>query len=56
MAVGPVPAAELAQIQSGHRVQHHEHQIVFGQPLAHVRRHQQWLIPLRINKILRHTS
>ena len=54
MPVGPVPAAELAQVQGGHRVQHHEHQIVFGQPLAHVHRQQQRLITLRIKEILRH--
>jgi hypothetical protein len=52
--ISPVPAAELGQIQRGHRVQHHEHQIVLGQPLAHVRRHQQRLITLRINEVLRH--
>ena len=28
--VRPVPAAELAQVQGGHRVQHDEHQIVLG--------------------------
>ena len=38
--VSPVPAAELAQIQRGHRVQHDERQVVLGQPLAHVHRHQ----------------
>jgi len=53
--IGPVPPAELAQIKGGHRVQHHEHQIVLGQPFAHARRHQQWLITLRINEVLRHT-
>jgi hypothetical protein len=56
MPIGPVLAAELAQIQGGHRVQHHEHQIVFGQPLAHVHRHQQRLITLREQEVLRHTS
>jgi hypothetical protein len=53
--VGPVPAAELTQIQGSHRVQHHVHQIVLGQPLAHVHRHQQRLITLREKEILRHT-
>jgi hypothetical protein len=52
--VGPVPAAELTQIKGGHRVQHHVHQVVFGQPLAHVRRHQQRLITLRVKEILQH--
>jgi hypothetical protein len=28
--VGPVPAPEPAQIQGGHRIQHHERQIVLG--------------------------
>jgi len=50
----------LPQIESwdgpgGHRVQHHEHQIVFGQPLAHIHRQQQRLLTLRVQKILRHT-
>jgi len=53
--IGPVPAAELAQIQGGHRVQHHEHQVVFGQPLAHVHRHQQRLITLREGNSAAHT-
>jgi hypothetical protein len=53
--IGPVAAAELTQVQGGHRIQHHEHQIVFGQPLAHVHRQQQRLITLRVQKILRHT-
>jgi hypothetical protein len=53
--IGPVPAAELAQIQGGHRVQHDVHQIVFGQPLAHVHRQQQRLITLREKEVLRHT-
>jgi hypothetical protein len=52
--IGPVPAAELAQIQGGHRSQHDEHQIVLRQPLAHVHRHQQRLITLREKEILRH--
>jgi hypothetical protein len=55
VAIGPVAGTELAQIQGGHRVQHHEDQIVLGQPLAHVHRQQQRLIPLRIKEILRHT-
>jgi hypothetical protein len=54
MPVGPVPAPELAQIQRGHRVQHHEDQVVFGQPLAHVRRQQQQLITLWKKEVLRH--
>jgi hypothetical protein len=53
--IGPVAAVEPAQIQGGHRVQHHEHQIVFGQPLAHVHRQQQRLITLRKKEVLRHT-
>jgi hypothetical protein len=53
--VGPVAAAELTQIQGGHRVQHHEHQIVLGQPLPHVHRQQQRLITLRVQEVLRHT-
>ena len=53
--ISPVPAAELAEIQGGHRVQHDEDQIVFGQPLAHVHRQQHRLITLRIEEILRHT-
>jgi hypothetical protein len=52
--VGPVAAAELAQIQGGHRIQHDEHQIVLGQPPAHVHRQQQRLITLRENEVLRH--
>ncbi len=52
--VGPVPAAELAQIQGGDRVQYDERQIVLGQPFAHVHRQQQRLITLRINEVLRH--
>jgi hypothetical protein len=53
--IGPVPAAELTQIQGGHRVQHHEHQIDLGQPFPHVHRHQQRLITLREKEVLRHT-
>jgi hypothetical protein len=53
--VGPVPAAELAEIQGGHRIQNDEHQIVLGQPLAHIHRQQQRLITLREKEILRHT-
>jgi hypothetical protein len=52
--VSAVPAAEPAQIQGGHRIQHDEDQIVLGQPLAHVHRHQQRLITLRAKEILRH--
>jgi hypothetical protein len=48
--IGPVPAAELAQIQNDER------QIVLRQPLPHVHRHQQRLITLREKKILRHAS
>jgi hypothetical protein len=55
MTVRAVPAPELTQIQGRHRVQHDEHQVVFGQPLAHVRRHQQRLITLREKEVLRHT-
>ena len=54
--IGTVAAAELTEIQGGHRVQDHEHQIVFGQPLPHVHRQQQRLITLREKKVLRHTS
>jgi hypothetical protein len=54
MTVGPVPAAELAQVQRRHRVQHDEHQVVFGPQLPHIHRHQQRLITLRIKEILRH--
>jgi molybdopterin-dependent oxidoreductase-like protein len=53
--IGPVAAVEPAQIQGRHRVQHDEHHIVFGQPLAHVHRQQQRLITLREKEILRHT-
>jgi len=53
--IGPVPAIKLTQIQGGHRIQHHEHQIVFGQPLAHIHRQQQRLITLREKEVLRHT-
>jgi hypothetical protein len=52
---GPAGPAELAPVQGGHRVQHHEHQIVFGQPVAHVHRQQQRLITLRKKEVLRHT-
>jgi hypothetical protein len=55
MPIGPVPGIERAQVQGGHRVQHHEHQIVLRQPLAHVHRQQQRLITLREKEILRHT-
>ena len=54
VTVSPVPAAEAAQVQGGHRVQHDEDQIVLGQPLAHVHRHQHRLITLRAKEILRH--
>ena len=54
MTVGPVLAAELTQIQRGHRIQHDERQIVFGEPLPHVHRHQHRLITLRAKEILRH--
>jgi hypothetical protein len=56
VTISPVPAPELAQIQGGHRVQHHEHQIVLRQPVPHIQRHQQRLITLRANEILRHKS
>jgi hypothetical protein len=52
--VGPVRTAELAQVQRGYRVQHHERQVILGQPLAHVHRQQQRLITLRKQEILRH--
>jgi hypothetical protein len=52
--VSPVPAAELTQIQRGHRIQHDERQIVPGQPLAHTHRHQHRLITPRAKEILRH--
>jgi hypothetical protein len=54
--VGPVPAAEPAQIQGRYRVQHDEHQIVLRQPFAHIHRQQQRLITLRAKEILRHKS
>ena len=38
----------------GHRIQHHEHQVILRQPLAHVHRHQQRLITLREQEVLRH--
>jgi hypothetical protein len=41
--VRPAPAAEPAQIQRGHRIQDHEHQIVLRQPPTHVHRQQQRL-------------
>jgi hypothetical protein len=53
MPIGTVEAVELAQIQGGHRVQHDEHQIVFGQPLPHVHRQQQRLITLRRPSLVR---
>jgi len=43
------------QVQGGHRVQDHVHQVVFGQPLTHVHRQQQRLITLRVKEVLRHT-
>jgi hypothetical protein len=55
MTVGPVPAPELAEVEGGDRVQHHVHQIVFGQPLAHFHRQQKRLITLREKEVLRHT-
>jgi hypothetical protein len=54
--IGPVAAVEPGQVQSGHRVQHHIHQIVLGQPLPHVHRQQQRLITLRVQEVLRHKS
>jgi len=54
MPIGPVLAAEPAQIQGGHRIQHDMDQVIFGQPLAHVHGHQQRLITLRKEEILRH--
>jgi hypothetical protein len=56
MPIGPVPAAERAQIQGGHRVQHDEYQIVLGQPVPHIQRHQHRLITLWAKEILRHKS
>jgi hypothetical protein len=56
MPIGPVPGIEPAQVHGGHRIQHHEHQIVLGQPLTHVHRQQQRLITLRVQEILRHTQ
>jgi hypothetical protein len=55
MPVGPMTTAKLAQIHGGNRIQHNEHQIVLGQPLPHIHRHQQWLITLRVKEVLRHT-
>ena len=43
------------QLQGRRRAQHHEHQLVVGQPLALVLRHQQRLITLRKKEILRRT-
>jgi hypothetical protein len=54
MTVGPVRPVELAHLQRGHRIQHHENQIIFGQPVPHAHRHQQRLITLRKKEILRH--
>jgi hypothetical protein len=56
MAVGQIAAPEPAQVQRGHHIEHDEHQIVPGQPLAHVHRQQQRLITLREKEILRHTQ
>jgi hypothetical protein len=53
MTIAPAAPAEGAQVQGGYHVQHHEHKIVFGQPLAHAHRHQQRLITLRNQKVLR---
>jgi len=50
-----VPAPERTQIEGGHRVQQDGHQIVLGQPVQHIHRHQQRLITLRAKEILRHT-
>lgn len=55
MPVRTVAAAELTQIQGGHHIQDHEHQIVLGQPLAHIHRQQQRPITVRVQEILRHT-
>ena len=55
MTIGPVAAAKRTQIQRVHRVQHHDHHIVLGQPIPHVHRHQQRLITLRVKEVLRHT-
>jgi len=43
----PGTGGRTRQVHGGHRVQHHEHQIVLGQPLPHVHRQQQRLITLR---------
>ena len=45
----------LVEASRGYRVQHDEHQIVLGQPLAHIHRQQQRLITLREKEVLRHT-
>lgn len=53
--VAPVATPERANIEHRHRVQHHEHQIVLGQPIPHVDRQQHRLITLRRKEVLRHT-
>ena len=53
--IGPIAAAKRIQVQRVHRIQHDEHQVVFGQPVPHVHRHQQRLITLRVKEVLRHT-
>jgi len=53
LAVEPIRSGERGQITLPHRVQHHPRKIVLGQPLPHIRRHQEHLITIRSDEVLR---
>ena len=53
LAVEPIRSGERGQITLPHRVQHHPRKIVLGQPLPHIRRHQEHLITIRLDEVLR---
>jgi hypothetical protein len=45
VTISPIRATERVQIQRVHRGEHDEHQVALGEPLTHVGRHQELLIP-----------
>jgi hypothetical protein len=56
VTIRPINAIERAQIQLRHRVDHESRQMIARQPITHVRRQQETLIPPALNEILRHTG
>ena len=54
VAVPTVSGVERRQIHAGDRVEHEPREVILGQPVAQRRRHQQHLIPITRQEVLRH--